>query len=414
MKMLFICGVTPTKNGLVCASWINGIISRLGSDFELAVLPERGQTIDEQSVEALGKSILILSSQLWDSAESFAKTLERENIGAVVIFGTESPYTLPAVELCKKAGVLHKTALFAQGIACACAKHYAEGLPHRVVTRRTFRDFLRRSNIKAEQNRMESRAENERKAIEQIRHFIGRTTLDLAVLRMYNSKGAYYKCNDILRSCFYSGKWSLESCEKHRIFISQYYYPLKGFHYLLEAAAMLKEKYPDLIIAAAGYNPIEKSLAKRELKDSSYIRYIKSLITKYNLQNSVELLGELDAEQMKHEYLRANVFVMPSTIENSPNSLAEAMMLGTPCVVSDVGGISDLAEHRTEAFIYPSSASYLLTHYLDRLFSDEKTALRLSENGRLRALREYDSEENIKQLEKAFTDISETKKEGNA
>lgn len=117
---------------------------------------------------------------------------------------------------------------------------------------------------------------------------------------------------------------------------------------------------------------------------------------------------------MKHEYLRANVFVMPSTIENSPNSLAEAMMLGTPCVVSDVGGISDLAEHRTEAFIYPSSASYLLTHYLDRLFSDEKTALRLSENGRLRALREYDSEENIKQLEKAFTDISETKKEGNA
>ena len=351
MKMLFICGVTPTKNGLVCASWINGIISRLGSDFELAVLPERGQTIDEQSVEALGKSILILSSQLWDSAESFAKTLERENIGAVVIFGTESPYTLPAVELCKKAGVLHKTALFAQGIACACAKHYAEGLPHRVVTRRTFRDFLRRSNIKAEQNRMESRAKNERKAIEQIRHFIGRTTLDLAVLRMYNSKGAYYKCNDILRSCFYSGKWSLESCEKHRIFISQYYYPLKGFHYLLEAAAMLKEKYPDLIIAAAGYNPIEKSLTKRELKDSSYIRYIKSLITKYNLQNSVELLGELDAEQMKHEYLRANVFVMPSTIENSPNSLAEAMMLGTPCVVSDVGGISDLAEHRTEASI---------------------------------------------------------------
>lgn len=414
MKLLFICGVKPGENDLACASWINGIISRLGSDFELAILSECGRDINEHHVEAFGKIILILSSQLWDSAESFAKTIEKENISAIVIFGTEAPYSLPAVELCKKAGVLHKTALFAQGIACACAKHYSEGLPHRVITRRTFRDFLRRSSIKTEQNKMEARAENERKAIEQIQHFIGRTTLDLAVLRMYNSKAAYYKCNDILRSCFYSGKWDYESCEMHRIFISQYYYPLKGFHYLLEAAAILREKYPDLKIAAAGYNPIEKSLTKHELKDSSYIRYIKSLITKYNFQNSVELLGELDAEQMKHEYLRANVFVMPSTIENSPNSLAEAMMLGTPCAAADVGGISDFAEHRTEAFIYPSSASYLLAHYIDKLFSDESTARSLSENGRLRALREYNREDNIRQLEKAFTDITGTKKGGNA
>lgn len=414
MKLLFICGVKPGENDLACASWINGIISRLGSDFELAILSECGRDINEHRVEAFGKIILILSSQLWDSAESFAKTIEKENISAIVIFGTEAPYSLPAVELCKKAGVLHKTALFAQGIACACAKHYSEGLPHRVITRRTFRDFLRRSSIKTEQNKMEARAENERKAIEQIQHFIGRTTLDLAVLRMYNSKAAYYKCNDILRSCFYSRKWDYESCEMHRIFISQYYYPLKGFHYLLEAAAILREKYPDLKIAAAGYNPIEKSLTKHELKDSSYIRYIKSLITKYNFQNSVELLGELDAEQMKHEYLRANVFVMPSTIENSPNSLAEAMMLGTPCAAADVGGISDFAEHRTEAFIYPSSASYLLAHYIDKLFSDESTARSLSENGRLRALREYNREENIRQLEKAFTDIAGTKKGGNA
>lgn len=414
MKLLFICGVKPGENDLACASWINGIISRLGSDFELAILSECGRDIKEHRVEAFGKIILILSSQLWDSAESFAKTIEKENISAIVIFGTEAPYSLPAVELCKKAGVLHKTALFAQGIACACAKHYSEGLPHRVITRRTFRDFLRRSSIKTEQNKMEARAENERKAIEQIQHFIGRTTLDLAVLRMYNSKAAYYKCNDILRSCFFSGKWDYESCEKHRIFISQYYYPLKGFHYLLEAAAILREKYPDLKISAAGYNPIEKSLTKHELKDSSYIRYIKSLITKYNFQNSVELLGELDAEQMKHEYLRANVFVMPSTIENSPNSLAEAMMLGTPCAAADVGGISDFAEHRTEAFIYPSSASYLLAHYIDKLFSDESSARSLSENGRLRALREYNREENIRQLEKAFTDIAGTKKGGNA
>ena len=50
----------------------------------------------------------------------------------------------------------------------------------------------------------------------------------------------------------------------------------------------------------------------------------------------------LDAEGMKREYLNANVFVCPSTIENSPNSLGEAQILGVPCISSYVGGVSDM------------------------------------------------------------------------
>jgi glycosyltransferase involved in cell wall biosynthesis len=45
---------------------------------------------------------------------------------------------------------------------------------------------------------------------------------------------------------------------------------------------------------------------------------------------------------MCQQYLRSNVFVCPSAIENSPNSLGEAQLLGVPCVVSYVGGTMDM------------------------------------------------------------------------
>ena len=59
------------------------------------------------------------------------------------------------------------------------------------------------------------------------------------------------------------------------------------------------------------------------------------------MEDKIEFLGRLSAEGMKQAYLDANVFVMPSTIENSPNSLGEAMLLGVPCVAADVGGVAE-------------------------------------------------------------------------
>jgi glycosyltransferase involved in cell wall biosynthesis len=177
---------------------------------------------------------------------------------------------------------------------------------------------------------------------------------------------------------------------------------------LLEAVVQLKEKYPDIVIAAAGYNPIQKPLPQKELKDSSYIRYIKSLIKKYDLQDHIELLGELSEERMKEEYLKANVFVMPSTIENSPNSMAEAMMLGVPTVASDVGGVTDFAKHQEEAYIYPSSATYLLAHYIDKVFSDKADAEIIGNKGKLRAEIEYNRENNIKRFEEIMSIIAKS------
>ena len=406
MKLFFVCSAAITDSGLQCASWIKGIVNSISREFEVAVGSTvlSGSEIYHCMVGDTAIDVLPFSPDM--PPIELEKTLQSADADVVLLFGTESPVTLKTLEICQKIRWLDRTAVFAQGLCCVCAQHYAEGVPERIIRRYTFRDLMRRQNILGEQRSLFKRAESERQALQLTHHFIGRTTMDKAILRDNNPTANYYKCNDILRNSFYDGQWSYERCEKHRIFVSQYYYPLKGFHYLLEAVARLKSKYPDMTVAVAGYNPINKSLTKKELKDSSYIRYLKSLVKKYDLSSHIELLGELSEEQMKSEYLKANAFVMPSTIENSPNSLAEAMILGVPTIASDVGGVTDFARHNVEAFIYPSSATYLLAHYIDKAFSEKERVSVIAESGRKRAQEEYDREINIKQIESIMRKLS--------
>ena len=100
--------------------------------------------------------------------------------------------------------------------------------------------------------------------------------------------------------------------------------------------------YPDTKVRIAG-SDITKSATFNDLVHfTGYGLYIKRLIKKYHLQDKICFTGNLNAEEMKQEYLRSNVFVCPSSIENSPNSLGEAQILGVPCVASYVGGIPDM------------------------------------------------------------------------
>lgn len=58
-----------------------------------------------------------------------------------------------------------------------------------------------------------------------------------------------------------------------------------------------------------------------------------------------------DETAIVNAYRSADVFVLPSLNENLPNTIAEALACGTPCVAYSVGGIPDMIRHRENGYL---------------------------------------------------------------
>ena len=139
---------------------------------------------------------------------------------------------------------------------------------------------------------------------------------------------------------------------------------------------------------------------------NSYEKYLADLMKQYGLEDRVEFVGRLSAQQMKEEYLKANVFALPSTIENSPNSLGEAMLLGVPCVATLSGGVATMMEHNKEGLIYQSTASYMLAHYIKYVFSMGAEAQKMGQAARVHGGKTHDPQANLNRLLEIYTGLS--------
>ena len=106
--------------------------------------------------------------------------------------------------------------------------------------------------------------------------------------------------------------------------------------------------YPDLRIYIAGEDPTK--LPFRSVKRHiAYPAYLCGLIDELGLSSHVNFTGLLGSTEMAERMCRSQVFVLPSLIENSPNTLGEAMLLGVPAVAAYVGGIPSMARDEEEA-----------------------------------------------------------------
>lgn len=314
----------------------------------------------------------------------------------VHIFGTEYAHTLVMVNACNELGI--STVISIQGLLSIYEKHYMACLPVSIQNSFTLWELVKQDSLKQQQIKFIKHGRLEIEALQKAKHIIGRTTWDKACTSQINPDAQYYFCNETLRNEFYKHRWEINRCEKHSVFISQGSYPIKGLHFMLEAMPLILKRFPEAKLYVGGRNPTKINSFIDRIKLSSYGKYIKKLISRYNLQDSVVFTDLLDEKQMCERYLRSHVFVCPSSIENSPNSLGEAMILGVPCVASDVGGVADMLKHRVEGFVYQSDAPYMLAYYICKIFVNDVIALRFSEKAREHALRTHDKKENLNVL----------------
>lgn len=387
MKILFLCNIIPPEfsvylgnSSVVCGGWISSLIEQLKKlSLEICVVFPYNINIDKIEVNKItyyGFSSRCKALTEYDSSleKRFENILGIETPDIVHIFGTEYPHTLAMTRAFNRP---ERTVCHIQGLVSVYGRHYCAGLPENICKKTTFRDFLRHDNIKNQQNKFYKRGGYELAALKNIGYIMGRTEWDKACTSLINPNAEYHYVQEIMRAPFYEGQWKFEDCEKYTIFMSQGAYPIKGLHYVLEALVLIKKRYPQVKLFIGGCSLVSSKSLKEKLRESSYPRYINKQIRKNNLQDSIVFLGNLSAEEMKAQYLRCNVFVSASTIENSPNSVGEALLLGVPVVASDVGGVSSIATHNQTALLYPSDEPYMLAHYVCKLFNNQKVAMKL-------------------------------------
>lgn len=324
-------------------------------------------------------------------------------------FGTEYAHTLALV---RAFGRPEQTLVGIQGLCAVCAEAYMADLPQKVISRVTLRDWLKKDSIPRQQQKFVERGKREKEVLRLTGHITGRTDFDRFYARKWNPDAAYHPMNETLRSCFYQGSWPAKNYEPHTIFVSQGDYPIKGLHYLLAALPELVRAYPDVKVKVAGADLTRQDTLKDRLKRSGYGRYLRELLSGEGLAERVGFLGRLSAEEMKREYLTCGAYVCCSALENSPNSMGEAMLLGVPCVTADVGGIPNLFVHGEDGLLYRGFRSDKIEFY--NACDDMKEDLKhkggketiLSENGKKRHI-SREMEENAHRLAEAVIEIWE-------
>ena len=322
----------------------------------------------------------------------------------VHIFGTEYPHTL-AMCKCIEDRPRIKSLIGFQGILDIYKHHYFDGLPDSVINCVTFRDFIKRDSLRIQQKKYALRAINEVEAVKKAQHVTGRTPFDKGFSEKVNPDAEYHFLNETLRKEFYQGEWKYDKCEKHSIFLSQGNYPIKGLHVMLEALDMLKYAYDDIKLYVAGDNVTKTETLKDKIKLSAYGKYLLKLIKEYELEDRVVFLGSIDASQIKKQLLNSNVFVCPSTIENSPNSLGEAMILGVPSITSNVGGISGIFERDIDGLMFDNCEAGDLAKCIDDLFKDVPLQIKFSSAASLHAKKTHNSQNNYRRLVEIYEKI---------
>lgn len=315
------------------------------------------------------------------------------------IHGTEFTQGLAYVETCGSDGVV----VSIQGLISVISKYYYAGINITTILRNiTFRDLFGRSIIH-DKKAFEHRGKLEIELLKKVQHVIGRTSWDKSHVQAINPEVTYHFCNESLRKEFYTGRWDYKTCNKHTIFISQATYPIKGLHVLLQAMPLVIKRYPDLQVRMAAGISLNKKSFLEKMKESGYSKYIRREVKRLNLDNNIIVLGRLKAEQMKEEYLRSNLFVSPSAIENSPNSLCEAQILGVPCLASYVGGTPDLIPGNNCGEMYRYEESEMLAMKICKMFESSTTF----DNTHLRevAKKRHDWNENANSLLLIYRDI---------
>jgi glycosyltransferase involved in cell wall biosynthesis len=301
------------------------------------------------------------------------------------IWGSEAPFGL--IYSCTTIPIV----LHIQGIIIPCNNAY---LPPFV----SYRSYLNSSlSLKyrldkyLEKIRWKSLAYREKLIFWGIKNYMGRTDWDCRVTHILNPNSNYYHVDEILRDIFYLPANRIIP-QKLTIIttISQPLY--KGFDLVLKTANLLKNQL-GLDFEWICYGNINPS-------------FIEKVVGITHEQVNIMLKGVASAEQLRDAEICATLYFHSSYIDNSPNSICEAQMLGLPIVSTNVGGIPSLVDHGVDGFLFPSNDPYQAAYFIEKLFLNPDLNNQMGEKGKQKAVCRHDRNRVREQILNVYKSVT--------
>ena len=398
------------KNSLGTGGWMGGLLDCLRevSGFQLGVVtacthfPELQKQMHGVDYFIINQNNSRLTRTLFPAdnnpiyLKKCVEIIKSYKPDIVHVHGTERFYG----ELISKQLVDCPVVISIQGIMDACSEWYRwfGKMSFTEVFNTNIFDSLKLSGLLWQLREARRQAARERKVLQTGSYFFGRTDWDRAYVSLYNERAKYFHVNRVIGRPFWQHSWQREHCQDYRIIFTNTRHPRKGTELLIDAISRLKKSYPDIKLILIG-----------SLGNGGYANWLKDKIKR--LGKSVEILGKLSATDVAQELLKAHLFVSASYIDNSPNSVAEAQLMGMPVISAYTGGVPSMIKDKHNGLLFPTGDVALLVNCIKSVFENDSMAEELGRNAATTARQRHDSKAIVEAQMAAYKCILSDAKE---
>lgn len=222
-----------------------------------------------------------------------------------------------------------------------------------------------------------------------VNNFSCRTHWDHSIVEKHNPQAKIYNIWEMIRPEFFVEK-PLE--KGNNILFLGGSQKIKGIDIALKTYECIKDKIKGKLLIGGRTN-------KAQL-----YRIIKRNRFDLNLDDDINILGFLDTKDIIWHAQKSFCLLHPTLIDNSPNSVCEAQVMGLPVIASDVGGVSSLIEHGKTGFLTDHNSSFIADQIL-KLYEDHGLWSNISIQSRMIARERHNPERIVRETINMYKQI---------
>jgi len=375
MKILWIAPIKHPKTMGHPAPWIEELANNISQHIELTILGHSAQNhnmveifdegrLTKVFLKTLRPKLDVLTLKQFKIA-AFKKWLNQNALSfdLIHIHGNEHQFEVAcrSIELPKVLSV--------QGIISECLKYYRpEGFQ------------LIGWKISAYY---------EKKYYDKIHNYSCRTHWDQKIVKQNNPNARVFKIWETIRKDFFIRE---PLSKGDNILFIGGKQKIKGIDYALQAYSIIKEEINGKLL-------IGGSASKTNI-----LQLIQAHRLNIDIDNDIEILGFLDVQGLIQHAKRSFCFLHPTLIDNSPNSVCEAQVMGLPVVATDVGGVASLIENN-ETGILTNHDINNISEKIIFLYKNNELWQRISNRSREVSRERHDPDRIVNQTIKMYKQI---------